>query len=182
VSSSHVNAELSTLVELFYGSPAELGDFEEVARGKMPEAYRRLLVHNHHMTVAMEEFHERPVHVSVFQAKREANHYMRRIALTRESDRRVVLFGIVRLNFDFLSSVVQQEIESQQTPLGRVLIQHNVLREIELMRLWRVLPGADLRRLFGTTPQQKTYGRTAIIHCNGQPAVELLEIVAPVED
>jgi hypothetical protein len=25
-----------------------------------------------------------------------------------------------------------------------------------------------------------TYGRTALIHCNQEPAIELLEIVAPV--
>jgi hypothetical protein len=29
-------------------------------------------------------------------------------------------------------------------------------------------------------PVQITYGRTAIIHCDGEPAVELLEIVTPV--
>jgi hypothetical protein len=27
---------------------------------------------------------------------------------------------------------------------------------------------------------QVTYGRTAVIHLNGEPAIELLEIVAPV--
>jgi len=28
-------------------------------------------------------------------------------------------------------------------------------------------------------PGQTTYGRTALIYCNGEPAVELLEIVTP---
>jgi hypothetical protein len=32
---------------------------------------------------------------------------------------------------------------------------------------------------FGLTEPVRTYGRLAIIHCDEQPAVELLEIVAP---
>lgn len=180
VLSRHVNAELPTLVELFYRSPGELGYFEEAAPESMPSGYRMLLVHNHHMTVTMEEFYGSPVRVKVLESKREGNQYMRRILLDRETDGRVVQFGIVRLNFDFLSAEVRKEIESQSAPLGRILIGHNVLRQIELVGLWRVTPGADLCQVFQTTPQQTTFGRTAIIHCDGQPAVELLEIAAPL--
>jgi hypothetical protein len=56
-----------------------------------------------------------------------------------------------------------------------------VLREIELVALWRVSPGPDLCQLFGLPEPENVYGRTAIIHCNGAPAVELLEIVTPVD-
>jgi chorismate-pyruvate lyase len=178
--SLHIHAELSTLVELFYGSLGDLGIFQVASAKDVPESYRKLLVHNHHMTVTMEEFYRSQVHVQVLEAKQAANCYSRRILLDRESDGRVVQFGIVRLNFDFLSPEVREEIESQRTPLGRILIKYNVLREIELVGLWRVTPGADLCRLFATTPEQITYARTAIIHCDGQPAVELLEIAAPV--
>jgi hypothetical protein len=86
----------------------------------------------------------------------------------------------VRLNFEYLSPEVQRRIEIQSTPLGRILIEHNVLREIELVSLWRVSPGPDLCQLFGLEGPEITYGRTAIIHCNGSPAVELLEIVTPL--
>ncbi|HEY2827210.1 MAG TPA: hypothetical protein VGJ04_06380 [Pirellulales bacterium] len=178
--SHRVHAELSTLVGLFYGSLADLGVFEVANVKVVPEPYRGLLVHNHHMTVTMEEFHRSQVRVQVLEAKRERSYYMRRILLARESDQRVVQFGIVRLDFDLLSPEVREEIESQKMPLGRILIEHNVLREIELVGLWRVTPGVDLCKLFTMTPQQTTYGRTAIIHCDGQPAVELLEIAAPL--
>ncbi len=65
-------------------------------------------------------------------------------------------------------------------PSARVLINHNVHREIHLMRLWKVTPGADLRKLFGLTTTDPTYGRTARIDFSGEPAVELLEIVTPI--
>jgi chorismate-pyruvate lyase len=177
--SSPATAELATLVGLFYERPDELGRFDQVSAREMPQPYRQLLAHEHHMTVTVERFNEDPVTVQVLESKSQGNHYSRRILLQLQSDSRVVQFGIERLNFDYLSTDVRQEIESRSAPLGRILIQHNVLREIELLALWRVAPGADLCRLFGTEPDEITYGRTAIIHCNGEPAVELLEIVAP---
>jgi chorismate-pyruvate lyase len=178
-----LNAELSTLIGLFYNSPAELGQFKQAAPETLRQPYHSLLVHNHHMTVTMEAFHNSPVKVRVLEAKRDGDHYQRRILLARETDQHIVQFGIVRLNFEFLSQAVREEIESQTVPLGRILIKHDVLRQIELMALWRVQPGPDLCRLFGVPADpagQFTYGRTAIIHCNGQPAVELLEISAPL--
>ncbi len=58
------------------------------------------------------------------------------------------------------------------------MIKYHVMRRVELASLWHVTPGADLRQHF--TSPASTYGRTAWIHVNGQAAVELLEIVAPV--
>jgi len=171
-------SELSELVGLFYGSTEDLGHFDQIPAESMPPSYRKLLDHDQHMTVAMEAFHDSPVDVKVLEAKPSGDQYARRILLARRRDGRVVQFGIVRLNFALLGPEVRPEIESQSAPLGRILIRHNVMREIELLDLWRVQPGPDLCRSFGTTPEKITYGRTAIIHCNGDAAIELLEIAA----
>jgi chorismate-pyruvate lyase len=64
-------------------------------------------------------------------------------------------------------------------PLGRVLIEHNVMRNVRLLSLWQIEPGAELRQLFKLPEAERCYGRTALIYCNGVPAVELLEIVTP---
>jgi hypothetical protein len=60
-----------------------------------------------------------------------------------------------------------------------VLIEHNVLRNVRLLSLWEIQPGPELRNLFGLTGSETCYGRTALIYCDGVPAVELLEIVTP---
>lgn len=172
--------ELSLLVALFYENPAELGQFEQVTAAEMPKPYARLLAHHAHMTVTMEEFHGSPVDVRVLATRHDGSLYSRKILLSRQSDGRVVQFGIPRVNLDLLSDEVRAEIESQRTPLGRVLINHNVLREVELVALWRVTLGGDLARLFGCPVGEVVYGRTALIHLNGEPAVELLEIAAPL--
>jgi hypothetical protein len=36
--------------------------------------------------------------------------------------------------------------------------------------------------LFQLDRPQTTYGRTALIECDGEPAIELLEIVSPIPD
>jgi chorismate-pyruvate lyase len=171
--------DLMELVGLFYAHSAELADFAPVAPCDIPEPYRQLLAHDQHMTVTVEQFHGCPVDVRVIEHKLAPPHYARKILLTRQSDGAVVQFGIVRIDLDQVDPAAREEILARQKPLGRILIEHNVLREVELVDLWRVTPGHDLRELFHLADVEQTYGRTALIHCNGQPAIELLEIVTP---
>lgn len=176
-----VSPDLQTLVDIFYESPAALGEFEEAKTDRIPTVYRGFLEHNEHMTVAVEDYHRCKVDVQVLQKHTTATHYSRKILLTRQTDGQVVQFGIVRLNLDYLGAEVRREIESEQIPLGRVLISHNVLRTVRLLSLWRITPGEDLRKLFSLHNPETCYGRTALIYCNNVPAVELLEIVTPAQ-
>ncbi len=181
MSDSHaVTPDLDTLIALFYDRPEELGQFEEVDSHDLKRDYRMLLAHDSHMTVTVERFHNDKVDVRVLESRLDGDHYSRKILLARQGDGQIVQFGIMRLDFACVNPSVRAEIESRQTPLGRILIEHNVLREVHLTRLYKVTPGEDLRKLFGLQPGQITYGRTAIIHFDGEPAVELLEIVTPV--
>lgn len=181
MSSRPTAPNLETLIGLFYadGETDKLGRFRETSGEQMPPWFRSLLDHNEHMTVTVESHHRCPVDVEVLQTQVTDTHYSRKILLRRQRDRGVVQFGIVRLCFEYLDPEVRAEIEAQQTPLGRVLIEHNVLREVQLTRLWEVLPGIDLQRTMGVSAEHPIYGRTAMIYCNGEPAVELLEIVTP---
>ena len=178
-SADQPSPHLPDLVGLFYDRPEELGKFEPISPAEVPQPYRRLLAHNKHMTETVEQFHGSKVDVKVLARRRDGDFYSRKILLTRQSDGRVVQFGIPRLNTAYLDEEVRREIESEQKPLGRVLIDHNVLREVQFDALWRVQPGPDLCRMFELEKPQTVYGRTALIYCNGEPAIELLEIVTP---
>jgi chorismate-pyruvate lyase len=172
---------LADLVGAFYPDPARLGHFAPCSADSMPSEYRGLLDHNHHMTVTVERFHRSPVSVDVLEVREDAEWYSRRILLRRQSDDRVVQFGIVRLQFDYLPAAVIEEIRARAIPLGRILIQHNVLRDVELSQLWQVTCGPDLCGYFAAGVNTITFGRTAIIFCGNQPAIQLLEIVAPLK-
>ena len=174
--------DLSSLISLFYDSPDSLATFEEVSGEQVPEPCHRLLVHEHHMTVTVEAFHGSLVDVMVLDKKVTPTHYAREILLVRRKDQHVVQYGIVRLKLSYLEEAVQQEILSEEVPLGRALINHGVLRRIDLKSVYKVTPGEALCELFGLDSSHITYGRTALIYCNNEPAIELLEIVTPVEE
>ena len=177
IPSNSADIELQQLIELFYDDPSQLGQFVHTAACDLSEIGRQLLAHDRHMTVTVELFHQGSVDVQVLESRQDTEHYFRKILLTRKSDSRVVMFGIVRLNLAVLSPQVRAEIESHATPLGRILIEHNVLRVVKLGRLFQISPGEDLRQLLQLQPAAVCHGRTAMIFCEGQPAIELLEIV-----
>lgn len=153
--------------------------YEYVDVEGLPEPARSLLAHEHHMTVTVERHFGSEVGVSVLEHKTEGDTYARKILLPLHSDGRIVLFGLVRIRLHYCSPEVRDEILARQKPLGRILIEHDVLRRIEPTAYLRVLPGPKLTERFGLAAPVPAYGRLAFIHCDGQPAIELLEIVTP---
>jgi len=169
----------SELIDIYYQEPSELGHFERVPSESVPAVYRTLLDHSNHMTVTVESYHEDSVDVEVLRSDILDGHYRREILLRVHGSKQVVQYGIVRLCTRFLADKPRNEILGQRKPLGRVLIEHNVLREIELFDLLRVRCGPQLAKYFGVDEGTYTYGRTALIHCDQEPAIELLEVVRP---
>ena len=178
-----VNAliELKSLLDLFPDTPPLLNEAEHVASSTTPEPYKSLLVHEHHMTVTMENYHHSRVEVRVLDRNRDEANYARKILLLKQGTEDVVQFGIVRFNFQYVTEQVKREIMDENIPLGRVLIAHNVLRHIDLNAILRVACGPTLARHFGCPENARTYGRLATIFCNNLPAVDLLEISAPLD-
>jgi chorismate-pyruvate lyase len=157
----------------------DLPSFEYIPADSMPEPYHTLLVHQHHMTVTVEKHHGDLVNVHILARRQQESSYARKIVLSLQKTGRIVQFGIVRINLDLCSPEVREEIVAGQTPLGRVLIEHNVLRRIELTAYLKIDAGPAQMAWFGQTGRATLYGRLGYIHCDEQPAVELLEILAP---
>ncbi|MEZ6063717.1 MAG: hypothetical protein R3C19_25490 [Planctomycetaceae bacterium] len=175
--------ELKQLCSLFPepdGEPLYLSA-EHVPREATPEPYRRMLVHEHHMTVTMESYHDCSVDVAVIDSRYVDDTYCRKILLNRHGTSVPVQFGIVRFNFQYVTEPVRREIESGEIPLGRVLIAHNVLRHIDLGAILKFTAGPGLSRYLQMPVGEATFGRMATIFCNGAPAVDLLEISAPLD-
>jgi hypothetical protein len=180
--------DLAALAALFYASSTDgaispdLGRFTRVDEASLPAGDRELLAHHSHMTVAMERFHDSPVDVEVLDRRTDGCRYSRKIRLRTQRTGRVVQFGVVRLNLDYLEPDVREEVVSERTPLGRVLINHGVLMQVRLTALWRIEPGPDLMRSLEMPAAATIYGRTAMIDFETQPAIELLEISAPLPE
>jgi hypothetical protein len=167
----------SRLATLFYESLSELGEFEPVGVDELPVNYRELLAHNDHMTVALEGWHKSHVSVAALDEWRDEASYARTSLLSRQSDGAVVQFGMMRIWLTDLPAAAQEEIAGKRAPLGRVLIDHNVLREVELITLWKIIPAKVLQQHLGVNGKLPIYGRTAQILVDERPTVQLLEIV-----
>jgi chorismate-pyruvate lyase len=171
--------DLRELLALFPATVDDLHDCRVIPAQQVPQPCWSLLDHEHHMTVTMEAHHGAPVEVQVLDRIHDRDYYARRIILNLRGSRRIVLYGLVLIDFRFCDGPVRAEIESEKVPLGRVLISHNVLRRIEPTAFLRVTPGPNLIRWFGLDGPRDCYGRLAYIHCNEQPAIELLEVITP---
>jgi chorismate-pyruvate lyase len=153
---------------------------EHVAKEATPEPYHRMLVHEHHMTISMEAWHDCPVDVEVMASRFEQGLYLRKIRLHKGGTRTPVLFGYVRFNLDFVTEKVRNEIITEKIPLGRVLIQHNVFRHVDLGAILKFTAGPGLAEYLSMPTGDVTYGRLVTIFCNGSPAIDLLEVTSPL--
>ena len=151
--SNHItDAELYTgsvarLASLFYDDLAELGRFEPVSAGRaarrLSHAARAQRTHDSH---ARSVRTSSLVDVRALAEWRDEASYARNSLLARQTDGAILQFGIMRIWLADLPAAARDEITVQRLPLGRVLIDHNLLREVELITLWRIAPGPALRR------------------------------------
>jgi chorismate-pyruvate lyase len=171
--------DLAQLIQLVDPDMEQLGTFKRCNSKELPQPYKQLLSHNEHMTVTVEAFHSCRITVEVLQSWTDGNFYIREILLRRESNQEIILYGVVRLRLDSLDEAPRAAILSESIPLGRVLIEHNVLRNVELVELWKIAMGPRLATHFSCPEGTTTFGRTAMIYFHDQPALELIEIVRP---
>ena len=146
---------------------------------QIPYPEDQLLVHHDHMTEVLEKHFGSPVGVTVLDEVWDGDLYTRKIALApRDQPGKVVEWGIARLDLRYLSEPVKAEILAKKLPLGAVLIQHDVLRRVKPRWFIRFPEDGPTPRLFGTLPHPgPVYGRIGTIYCDGEPAIEVLEIV-----
>lgn len=145
----------------------------------IPQPYSVLLAHDHHMTVALEKHHGKPVEVRVLHSRTMGEEYHRRIVLVLRGTETVVLYGLVRLHLPMVPEPARGEILEGKKPLGRVLIERDVLRRVEHTALLRFSSRkVDMER-FNLPGPCPLFGRLAYLHCLDKPAIELLEVVRP---
>ena len=172
--------ELRSLTKLFPDPDELFLSAEHIPSAVTPEPYKTMLVHDHHMTLAMEGHHGSSVDVRVIASHLEGSEYVRKIQLLKHGTESVVMFGIIRFHLEYVTEAVRNEVIAGEVPLGRILINHNVLRHIDLGAILEITAGPALARYLPMPVGGVTYGRLATIFCNRQPALDLLEISAPL--
>src|SRR5579864_6903301 len=99
--------QLPELLAVF-PDPVAVPEFETVPPNEVPEPYHGLLVHNHHMTVTMEEFYHDRVHVRILQRLLGDDWYARQILLVCQGNGNVVQFGLPIIKLSYCSEPVRE--------------------------------------------------------------------------
>ena len=172
---------LLELLSPFVGAPAVAPECAEVAAAQVPEPFHWLLVHRNHMTKVLEAQYGRPMELDVLEHHLDDEFYTRKIILRPQGTDQVVEVGIVRLNFRYMSRDVREEILARHTPLGAILIRHKVLRKVQPRWYLKFPANAPLLEAAGVAFDHPSYGRIGTIYCNGEPAIEVLEVVSGLE-
>ena len=174
------------LIRLFCPAVDDFALLANAAQETVPQPWRGLLDHTSHMTVVMQQFHGEPPCLRVVartqpQGNGPGDWYAREILLLSAAGV-VWQQGIVRIDLQHVGTATAALIREERIPLGRVLIDAGLLREVQHVGLLKVVPGRHLASLFGVAAgaAATTFGRVAEISLGGTPAVELLEIVAPL--
>lgn len=181
----------------------EVGRLRQVPPRLVPEPFRQLLDHRSHMTVAMERMHGQPVSLEVVAVAEQPAaaaasptfSYAREILLRcpvvsrslfpagplqRPEVGTVVQYGVVGIALERLPPPIAAEICRGQRPLGRILIEAGLHRQVREVSLLELEPGPHLTTLFSGSADRHlptTYGRVATIDVSGQPVLRLLEVV-----
>jgi hypothetical protein len=148
-----------------------------VQPNEIPRPADELLVHHAHMTEVLQRRYGKPVDVHVLDEHGDGDVYTRKVCLTPKDSDEVVEWGIVRLDLRYMSDAVRTEILAKRSPLGEILIRHDVHRRIKPRWFMCFPAGGPMLTFFGDAGTKPLYGRIGTIYCDEQPAIELLEIV-----
>ncbi|MBY0588523.1 hypothetical protein K2X85_15210 [bacterium] len=162
----------------FFGD-AELPHAEIIPAEAVPAPYRDLLVHHGHMTETLDRYYSSSVAVHPYLVHRHGEMYGRKLDLSIPPDGKIVMTGLMIINLTFVGAEVALKIVEGKTPLGRLLIENNVLREVNSGTYLKLAPTDPLVKRFHSSADRPAYGRLATIFFSDKPAVDLLEIVAP---
>jgi len=168
---------LADLCEGFFEDRSWVSSCEAVEADDIPQPARDLIVHHKHMTATLKAHYGQEVELQVLADSLQGDYYTRKILLKLPGRGDVAEFGIARLDLRFTDPEVRSAILGRATPLGAILIGHRVLTKVTPKWYLRFPADCPVVTFFGRGPVE-AYGRLATIHCNGDAAVELLEVVS----
>jgi hypothetical protein len=161
------------VMTLFPNYPLRLTSIDGVA---LPEPYRELLHHREHLTKILEELNGGPLVLTVLERCHVDPIYSR--AIRKSGQGRILEFALITIDLDKCPPRVAGQIMDERIPVGRILIDSGVPRELLVLGFCKVeLAPGDLA--FSVDQPTITYGRCIAIELDGVAAIHALEILAP---
>ena len=176
-----ISENLAPLADRYAAAGLPLPRVTSIAGAKVPQPYRRLLVHRRDMSSTLERFHGGPIRVRPLSRSRVGDLYRREVVLKTIESGKPVEFGAISIHLDALPPAARRLVLAAKQPLGEILHRCRVAYTSRPTAFFRIRADATIRRALGMKRSATLYGR-----CNrmrdgrGRPIAEIVEIL-PVE-
>ncbi len=157
-----------------------LPSFELVEAEKMPEPYRRLLVHNGDMTSRLENFHDGNIVLEVLHREHTEKAYRREVVLHIEKNNLPVEYGAIEIQLDAFAPQLRELIIEGRLPLGGLLNRYNIKYRSQPKAFFRLGSDAEMNAIFGATDAHAFYGRSNELLGEGDRLLaRIVEVLRP---
>ncbi len=147
----------------------------------LPEAERKLLVHEGDMTSALMQFHKSALHLEVLRCETRGESYLRAVVLHLNESDEAVEFGAIKIQLDLLPSGVRRAIIEGRLPMGQILKDFKVNYTSRPKAFLKVLPDAFIRKALRMLGSPVVWGRRNTLSLPERgPFAEIVEILPPV--
>lgn len=168
------------LNEFYRRNRHSLPPLEEIDPARIPEPYKRLLVHQHDMTSTLEKFHGGRIRLEIVGRDRQGADYFREVALLVEQNEKPVEFGAIKINLDLFPEAAQAAILDEHWPLGRILKESKIEFSSQPRGFLRIASDKLIDQVLHLTGAHLLFGRrNTLWNRAGQPLAEIVEILPP---
>lgn len=148
---------------------------------ELDEPYRTLLAHDRDMTGTLETYFKQPMTLRVHVKKIEGDSLYRQVSLLCANDGRPAEFGAIRIDLSCFDEQTRELVAACETPLGRVLREHNVAYVSNPSAYLEVTPDELLGEALGDA-RGPLYGRKNELKMpDGRAIAQIIEILPPLE-
>lgn len=168
----------------FYDSTGDVLPHIEVVEGlKMPQPYRRLLVHNNDMTPTLEAFTRQSIHLKLLAKLVDDGVLYREVALTTDDTNEPIEFGAIKIHLERFSDAARRLIVEGHYPLGTILNDHGIEHTSRPTGYFSIDSDSMSRHAFGLIADTRLYGRHNVLsNTLGGVLAEVVEILPPLEE
>lgn len=147
----------------------------------LPEAERKLLVHEGDMTSALMQFYGSGLHLEVLRCETRGESYLREVVLHLNDSNEAVEFGAIKIQLDLLPSCARRAILEGRVPLGQILKDFKVSYTSRPKAFLKVVPDAFIRKALRMLGSPVVWGRRNTLSLPDRgPFAEIVEILPPV--
>jgi chorismate-pyruvate lyase len=173
--------KLRAFEDLYCDSKAAAPVLDAIDGEKVPEPYRKLLVHEGDMTPALERFHGDGIHLQVLRSNRTKDQYSRDVVLRADGTRKPVEFGAIEINLAAVHDIAREAILQGRRPLGAILRDFSIAHLSRPKAYFRVKADDVIRRSLELNGAAEIlYGRrNTLLIPSGAVLAEIIEILPP---